>query len=430
MAYIIYISNNKKITKNLCYIIVLLVVSVELIYSGYIFVGAGDSVYKDYVEKQSHQIGEVKSNDVTNEFYRISQDDTRIKSFGKERLTANYNESLVYNYPSIVSYTSDPENVMRDFMDSVGYRSNGKNINVVNTCNLAVDSLLGVRYELMKYPIKGLDKLDKVGEANGKEAYENKYALPIGIAVKGNDNNYPYSQNPFENVNKIYSDILGENVSIYEPVNYDKLYDGKMIRYDLKGYNNDYPVYGNVLFESEFPLKIAENGSLITEYNQWLAPSVFPIVANGDRTEVVVSSEEGNQNIGDSSFEEFYQLNLEKLFFVTNKIKEDKIDSIKVNNGSIIIDEYSDISKEIMILIPYEEGWSGTNNGENVDISTKYGCFMKLNIKPGNNHIELSYRVLGLREGIIISIVCAMIVILMYIFHRFLRHPLYTFPKI
>lgn len=429
-AYIIYISHNKKMIKNLCYIIVLLVVSAELIYSGYLFVGAGDSVYKDYVENQSRQIEEVKSNDRTGEFYRISQDDTRIKSFGKERLTANYNESLVYNYPSIVSYTSDPENVMRDFMDSVGYRSNGKNINVVNTCNLAVDSFLGVRYELMKYPVKGLYKLDKVGEANGKEAYENKYALPIGITVKGDDDNYPYSDNPFENVNRIYSDILGESVSLYEPVNYNKQYDGKTIRYDLQGYNTDYPVYGNVLFEGEFPLKITENDSLITEYNQWLAPSVFPVGAKADRTHVVVSSMEDGQDIEDSSSEEFYQLNLERLSYATNKIKEDKIDSIKVNNGEIVIDEYSDNSKEIMLLIPYEEGWSGTNNGENVDISTKYGCFMTLNTKPGNNHIELSYRVLGLREGIIISIVCAIIVILMCIFHRFLRHPLYTFRKI
>ena len=416
ICLIIYYGHSKKVLALVAIGFLCLVNIAELVYSGKGFVGAGETEYKDYIIEQSNQIESIKEYDSSDQFYRISQDDTRLQQFMKYRLTANYNDGLVYNYPSIVSYTSDPENIMRDFMDSVGYRSNGKNINVVNTCNLAVDSFLGVKYELMRYSIKGLEEVEEIGEANKKRVFENPYVLPVAFVV--NDGNLIHkdyrTDNVFENVNNIYSDILGEKVSLYEPVTYDKRYDKKEIDYILSCYNVDYPLYGNIVFSHENPSVVYENDVLITEYNQWLAPSVFPIFSREDRTNIKVVPENLGEDITDSTGDYFYQLNLNKLKEVTDIIKgNNTVENVIIQNGRISISLFSDSEKELLLTIPYEEGWKATNNGEDTRIDKAFNCFMTIKLKPGTNNIEITYTVRGLYLGIVISIIsvilCAVI---------------------
>ena len=84
-----------------------------------------------------------------------------------------------------------------------------------------------------------------------------------------------------------------------------------------------------------------------------------------------------------------------------------------IQNGRISISLFSDSEKELLLTIPYEEGWKATNNGEDTRIDKAFNCFMTIKLKPGTNNIEITYTVRGLYLGIVISIIsvilCAVI---------------------
>lgn len=116
-------------------------------------------------------------------YFRISQTSTRTTE--PSGLTAYYNESVAFNYPSISSYTSCPDNSQLSFLERLGYRTEFERIKVVNTSVIGADTLLGVKYILSKYPIRGLEKINQLNMPNyEKKVYSNKFALPMAFTFK------------------------------------------------------------------------------------------------------------------------------------------------------------------------------------------------------------------------------------------------------
>ena len=110
-----------------------------------------NSQYTAYSLGSQKQIGEIKESDSS--IYRISQTSTKIQY--TDGATANYNEALAYNYRSISGYTSSPDDTQREFLERIGYRENGLNMNITNSPVIAADALLGVKYTLSAYPVNG-----------------------------------------------------------------------------------------------------------------------------------------------------------------------------------------------------------------------------------------------------------------------------------
>ena len=127
---------------------------------------------KDYIEYDTQgevQISNIKSLD--DSLYRISQTSTR--NVSGINLMANYDEAAHFNYWSIEMYTSVPDDIQREFLNKAGYRINGEDMHIVNTSILPIDSLLGVKYVLSKYPITGLEPIESLGVYNEKTTYYN-----------------------------------------------------------------------------------------------------------------------------------------------------------------------------------------------------------------------------------------------------------------
>ena len=124
-----------------------------------------DAKYRSYSMNTRNLIDTIRKKD--SGIYRISQ--TTSRKMLKSLTTANYDEAFGFNYRSIAGYTSSPDDNQRDFLEHLGYRKCGENMNITNASIIGADSLLGVKYILSPYRINGLQKISSIKSKGRKK---------------------------------------------------------------------------------------------------------------------------------------------------------------------------------------------------------------------------------------------------------------------
>ncbi len=61
---------------------------------------------------------------------------------------------------------------------------------------------------------------------------------------------------------------------------------------------------------------------------------------------------------------------------------------------------------KVMLSVPYEKGWSIRVNGEITEPELFGDCFMMFPLEPGEYVVEMEYKTEGLKEGILLSLLC------------------------
>ncbi|HIS40084.1 MAG TPA: YfhO family protein [Candidatus Aphodovivens avistercoris] len=350
----------------------------------------------EYVSEQEAQIDDIRQQDPG--AYRITQDTTdKMKENG---LTANYNEGLAFNYPTIASYTSAPDNKQRAFLDAIGYRICGPNMNIVNTSLLSSDSLLGVRYGLLEEPIPGYEPTADIEQANGKTAYFNPFSLPLAFSVSSE---IPFelpngNGNPFEYQNELFSALMGQRVNLYRPVEFSSSSqsdaDGETVTtYTLDAPGGNIALYGNLILSNPDSPSTLTIAGKETGYSQWLSPSVFHI---SEEDPAVTISFDISNKVQET---QFYYLDLDLLANVTDELKTS---GAKVETGkaeALITIDCSQGGQTLLTSIPFDEGWTITVNGNAADSSPAFGCLTAIPLEKGENIIEMHFMPRGLVLG-------------------------------
>lgn len=357
-------------------------------------------VYKDYVAAESDLIEDVKIMDDGS--YRISDLYPRNVD-NQTNLRANYNEAAAFNYWSISGYDSDPDEIQRSFLDRLGYRINGENMCIVNTAVLPVDSLLGIKYVLSDREINGLNKVAEVGAINKKELYENPYAFPMAFVYDKNDyqkNGTTYSV--FEYVNSLYSQIIGEKTEVFKRMDFHTVKNENQIEYELEmPYENSIVIYGNILWNYEVNGKLFVNNEFRTNYSQWLSPAVFYV---GERDDSGITVRLETEYSADGIREaEFYYVDLESYGKICELISAHTANDISIMNGEISCKTEGKEGEYLFLSVPYDESWDISVNGKKVEPELFGECLMTVPLEEGENQIELSYSVQGLKVGILLS---------------------------
>ena len=359
--------------------------------------------YATYVEQEQKQIAEIQKMDDGN--YRISQTSTRSQQ--ANGIITNYNEAIVYNYWSISGYTSDPDNIQREFLDKLGYRINGDNLCVVNTSIVSADTLLGVKYVLSGYPIDGLELVSNTGIYNGKRVYQNPFCLPLAFSYPGSKMNSDTAENHFEYQNLLYSQLTGDDVDIYSPLDYRCIEDKNGYTYQVSVPEGNYAVYGNLVWGNETNALLKVNGIYETAYAQWLSPSVFYIPTKNDENEITVQlySKE-HLSVKDV---QFYVLDLNKLKEISQKVKQNSADTLKMENGYLSCKINGSSGENAYISVPYDEGWTILLNGKEIEPELFADCMISIPLEEGTNEIEMTYHVAGIETGIILTLLSILV---------------------
>ena len=100
-----------------------------------------------------------------------------------------------------------------------------------------------------------------------------------------------------------------------------------------------------------------------------------------------------------------YRMNTKVLREVLNKLSEQHMQNVSSNSthieGHISMKE----AGQVVLSVPYEEGWQVCVNGEAVETGLFGDCFMTVTLEPGEYDITMDYDPKGRKEGLVISIV-------------------------
>ncbi|MCD7918958.1 MAG: YfhO family protein [Clostridiales bacterium] len=404
-----------------CAVIAELGINVRLLMPTYS--ASNGTSYGEYAAEEQTQVDEILESDT--ETYRISQTSNYRTPGSSTGLTANYNEAMAYHYWSITNYSSDSSASQRTFLNALGYNNMLDAMNIVNTSILAADSLLGVKYVLSSYAINGLEKVESIETANGKDVYYNPYALPLALVYDADAYSADTEQslNPFEYQNLLYSQLIGEETELYTAVACESSDDGSVLTYTLELPEGNYAVYGNLVWSTYLSATLTVNDSYESGYAMKVSPSVFYIpTESGDTTATVVLNYENWENTRnyDSAVksEQFYVLDLDKLAEVSEVLTARAADTISIQNGTAYFEVTANEGENLLVSIPCDSGWTITLNGEEAEAELFADCLYSIPLQEGVNTIEMHYHVPYLTVGVALTGAAVIILILTYVLRR------------
>ena len=375
----------------------------ELLYNAKLLINrydaCSDTNFYDYTVAEQEQIQELKTYD--SGLYRITQTSNRWVD-GESNLTANYNEGLAYNYWSISGYTSDPDYIQTDFIGKLGYRVNSNTFCIINTSILPADSLLSTKYVLSEYPIVGLVEVSELGTYNNKKVYENPYCLPMAMIVEDYNIQNKDGLDAFQYQNALYSELLGEDISLYTPIEYDKETDSSGVHYTLQIPEGDYSIYGNIIWNSYMNARLNVNDYYSTKYSCWLSPTVFYVPVNEKENSADIQLVTSEVSIKE---EMFYALNLDVLEKVTKKLQQQAVGDIEIENGYVKCNINGKSGQYVYLSVADDAGWTVLRNGEEIEPELFGDCLIMIPLEEGENEIVLKYHVSGMILGIALTVI-------------------------
>ena len=353
--------------------------------------------YANYNETIQTSVNTIKENDSS--FYRIDKTFTRPVSGGCN------NESMAFGYSSISNYSSANNVKAAQLMKNIGYT--GDTTLVTYTPILAMDALMGVKYIYSDKDIPGCNLVGNT-EADGMGIYENPYALSLAYEIADAAETVEFGTNALENQELLYETILGKEIELYswgENTVKDSDYNS-YIEWNV-AVNKSGPLY--VYFSNgQDGMTLYVNGEYISS-NTWYNNQV-EYLGNYQQGDVVTVRIE----TGGHAFAEDYgihtgTLNMNVFEEAIQKLKTNGLDITSMEDGLISAVSDSSDEREILLTIPYEEGWTIEINGESQTYHKALDAFIGIEIPKGKCEIEMHYTVPGLKLGFIITLISLLV---------------------
>ena len=444
---LIYLYKNKKIKHILYIFIICMVIIGEIFYNAYITIPNLPYYARTYLNEYLSDIEPIvdkyKSKD--NDFYRIEK-------------TINYssNEPLLLNYRGIDHSSSANESNLAKIVNDLGITTGSGVTELYNHGSTIIsDSLLGLKYVIAHDNIEGTtmnieytkNKYYKLVEKiDGFNIYENPYNLPIGFMVNKdiknvsssninlfdfqrdilnsmttNTNDQEYYTRFYESnikLNNIKKDKF-ENSNRYSKINKDE--DG-FIEINIEAPNEDilYMYLPCELFGSE-KLKVSNTIHIYVngeKYTAYYAEN-YSIVALGSfekEENISIKLELFDNQVCIDEFQ-FYSLDVNKFEKVYNELNKGKLDIVDYYdgylNGKVNVNEDKTV---LYTSIPYDDGWSVTVDGSNVQPIKLLGSVMGVELSKGEHNVVFKYKTPGLDVGIAVS--CISFIVFIYMIYR------------
>lgn len=382
----------------------LVLVIMELMVSAYpllkFYSYADNQSFASYELQAEKQVNELKQYDSSN--YRVTQ--TSPRGVMDDGIVANYNEGMAFNYWSISSYVSSQSRMQLDILNSLGYRSEQDRITVVNSPIISSDALLGVKYIFSRYPVNGLTKINKLGIYNDKATYKNKYAFPLAFIGDGKAVNTQGDWSTFVYQNRLFNNLYGKDIDLFQTVVYKQSVDGNNIKYKLILPVGSYALYGNIIWAKNMDAVLDVNNKTKIAYAKWLSPSVFYIPTNNSDKSATVTLTSSVNGLAIAN-QEFYALNLDKLKLVSEKANKNAV-PVSFSKKSMAIKVTSTKKNQYLYLaFPKDKSWKITVNGKVVVPETYANGLMVIPLGRGTNNLRLTYKVVHQKLGILITVI-------------------------
>ena len=337
-------------------------------------------------------------------FYRMVQTSFHSIYHG---LPASYNEAMAYGYPSVTSFVSAPDENSIAFLDRAGYPGYYDTIPVTISENLALDSLLSVKYVMLPSGDGNNSGLEYVNGIDGfKALYLNPYSVPMAFVTDYSGDYESNSVDPAGYLNDMYHYLSGTEKDILLSVPSDKIIseqEGAVYRYTVEGCG-DTILYANIVTNTEEGAMLNINGEQFSPYSTTLSPTLVRVnTVNGKADlELVFNNDNGSNTVTDA---QFYYLDLNALKEVTSGIQSRSASVININDGHCYFEvDNAAAGSSLFTSVPYNKGWEISVNGQKANCNLIGNTFMSIPLEDGKNIIEMSFRVPNLSIGIAATI--------------------------
>lgn len=372
--------------------------------------------------KYTNMINYVNTND--NDFFRM-----------ESTVRRKFNDSFRFNYKGVSHFSSLPNGQLHKFLQNIGYTTLGNFLWVSNSgSTLVTDALFSMKYMISN---KTLNKHGFIEYKQDEDyvVYKNENVLPLAFMMNHYSGQHiEDSTDPFVKQNKLlgpigtsgkdnyfkplsprsinYVNVLPTRKGVLEKENKKNVAYVEYI-FDVNGKKQFYTLFNNVKFNS---VEVAVN-----DKNRIFYPNVYDnrILDLGS-----FQSEEVNVKIYLKNDNISYQ---DLLFYVLDiPLFEERISELK--QQSISISRYNDMEVQgaievinsgiLFFSIPYDGGWKATVDGKHAKILKIYDSFIGIDIEEGNHTVKLKFTPLGLKTGIIVSIISLLFLIVLVITKR------------
>ncbi|WFM81711.1 YfhO family protein [Streptococcus ruminicola] len=339
----------------------------------------------------------------------------------EELLPQTGNDSMKYNYHGISQFSSIRNTTSSSTLDRLGFKSTGTNLNLRYQNNtLLMDSLFAVKYNLSETDVNkfGFRYLDNSGNTS---LYENQYASQLAILTNGLYKDIDFSVNTLDNQTNWMNNLTGLSEKYFTRVASQlsggaNLLNGRVTTSN-DGQLNSHADYNltvapntqlyisvpNITFSNENSQKvqITVNGKT-AEYTTDNAYTFFDLgyFEDSQTLHVTLSFPENNQ----VSFNQpnFYALDTTSYQKAMEIINRQKV-KVTTNKNTVTATYKADKASSLLFTIPYDKGWTATQNGQKITLSKAQDGFMKVDVESGKGKVVLTYLPTGFKEGTMLS---------------------------
>lgn len=310
----------------------------------------------------------------------------------------SFNDSLLLGYNSISHYSSSMKLSDAVFLQRLGFPADRAYVSYNGGGSLAADSLLGIRYlvgddciradgELLSYAVDGV--------------YENRAALDLAIPVWSDAlDELSLTQIPLDNVESLYSALLGYEPGLLEPVEYE--IDAGTNRIEVSFVGNDRPV----VMYAELPrlqyVRLTVNGeargSVFDGYTQGIIP--LGCFKDGERVTVLLESD--------------YEIAIDRLHIRSENLDAlssavEKLGGARTTlSGSTLTVSISDPNiRRLLLTLPYSDGLRISADGKTLPAASVHetlDALTLIELPEGTDSLTITYTPPGFILGAAISL--------------------------
>ena len=385
---------NKEKLKLMLSILLICIVTVELTANSYYIT----SLFELRSNKESKEyIGDIS------EFIYLTESDTFFRMEKDSYISLN--DPMLFKYNGLNHFSSVADNSNEDILRMLGYGGLYKS----GTYSTApANALLGLQYIISDSQYMDLHEYQEIAKVGNHTLYLNENTLPFAFyCVKSN---VKITDNPFDNLNNIYSSIIGYNLPLFTKVEFtpyeasgqeEGTINVKFSHDSIKeGYY--YAYFTPKTDGSSLTIDGKEYGVADINYGRCIIPlgyhnDAFSFTLNTYELEVYV--------LDDSLFDE-----------CINLINTDSPFTKKVDNTRIEID--TNHPGLLVLSMPYYDDWSAKIDGKKIEITKAFDQFLAIEIPKDSSTLTLRYIPRGLTAGTTITILSIIIYFAVIIYEK------------
>ena len=322
------------------------------------------------------------------------------------------NDGAWHNYHSISTFSSTSSAGIASLYDLLGL-VNSTNAYSYDGSTLVTNALFSVKYLISNKHLQESDFLTYYTGGDGEFIYINNYTLPIGYLVSDNFNSEwdpDIIYNGIENQNSMIQAMTGvTNVFALDSTSGAE----QEALFKPKKAGHMYMYIANTGLDMV-------NVSITRETTQAL--NFSNLKSNGHVLDIgYVTPNDTISVYGEAALNMYaYTLDSDAFMKAYNLLNDDgALDITKWSDtkieGTVTADDYS----TLVLSIPYDEGWSVYIDGKKTHTYAIQNALTAVNVDTGSHTIKISYTPVNLIKGCIITILCIIILIAIYIFKKY-----------